>query len=125
MGQFANDDIMDAALSLIKTNCDKMVACSAQPTTYAEANATYALADVAMTSSDFTGPANGDTSGRKLTVGAKSGVTVDTSGTATHVALLDSVNSRLLYVTTCASQAVVSGGTVSFGGWAIELRDPA
>jgi hypothetical protein len=125
MAQFANDDIMDAALNLIKTNCDKMVACSAQPTTYAEANATYALADVAMTSTDFTGPANGDTSGRKITVASKSGVTVDTSGTATHVALLDTVNERLLYVTTCPSQAVASGGTVSFGAWAIEIADPS
>lgn len=125
MPKFASDDIMDAALNLIKNNCDKMVACSSQPATFAEANATYALADVAMTSTDFTGPANGDTSGRKLTVDAKSGVTVDTSGTATHVALLDSVNSRLLYVTTCASQAVVSGGTVSIGAWPIEIADPS
>lgn len=125
MAAYANDDIMDAALNVIKSNCDKMVACSAQPATFAEANATYALADVAMSSTDFTGPANGDTSGRKLTSAAKSGVTVDTSGTATHVALLDTVNSRLLYVTTCTSQAVVSGGTVSIGGWSIELRDPS
>lgn len=125
MAKFANDDIMDAGLNLIKNNCDKMVACSAQPATFAEANATYALADVAMTSTDFTGPANGDTSGRKITVASKSGVTVDTGGDATHVALLDTVNSRLLYVTTCPSQGVESGGTVSFGAWAIEIADPS
>lgn len=124
MPQFSHDDIMDAALNLIKNNCDKMVACSAYPTSYTEANATYALSDVTMGSTDFT-LANGDTSGRKLTVASKSGVAVDADGTATHVALLDTVNSRLLYVTTCPSQAVASGGTVSFGNWPIEWRDPS
>lgn len=123
MAKSVHDDVLDGALNIIKNNCTRMVACSAQPTTYTEANATYALADVTMASGDFTN-ANGDTSGRKTTVAAKSSVTVDTSGTANNVALLDVTNSKLLYVTTCTSQALTSGNTVNFPAWDIEIADP-
>jgi hypothetical protein len=115
---------MDAAFDYLD-QCDKMTVCNAQPTTYAEANATFALADVAMTpDTDFT-KANGDTSGRKVTVAAKSGVTVDTSGTATHVALIRTTDSSLRYVTTVTSQALTSGNTVNIPAWDIEIADPA
>jgi hypothetical protein len=101
-----------------------MVACSTQPTTYTEANATYALADVTMTSGDFT-VANGDTSGRKVTVAAKSSVPVDTTGSFQHVALLDVSNSKLLYVTTGTTQTLTSGNTANFPAWDIEIADPS
>lgn len=123
MAKSTHDDVLDAALNYIKNNCTRMVLCSAQPTTFTEANATYALADVTMASGDFT-LANGDTSGRKVTVAAKTGVTVDATGTGNHVALLDVTNSKLLYVTTCTSQAVGAGGTVDFGTWKAEIADP-
>lgn len=123
MAKSVHDDVLDGALNIIKNNCTRMVACSTQPTTYTEANATYALADVTMTSTDFTA-ANGDTSGRKLTIAAKSGVTVDASGTYQHVALLDVTNSKLLYVTTGTSQSLTSGNTVNFPAWKIEIADP-
>lgn len=124
MAKSVSDDVLDGALNIIKNNCTRMTACSAQPTTYAEANATFALADVTMASGDFT-LANGDTSGRKLTVASKSGVTVDTTGTANHVALLDVSGSRLLYVTTAPTQALAAGGTMTFNAWKVELADPA
>jgi hypothetical protein len=124
MAKSVHDDVLDGALNIVKNNCTRMVLCSAQPTTYTEGNATFALADVTMASGDFTA-ANGDTSGRKLTVAAKSAVTVDTTGTGNHVCLLDVTNSKLLYVTTCASQAVGSGGTVDFGSWKFEIADPS
>lgn len=123
MAKIVHDDVLDGALNIIKNNATRMVACSAQPTTYTEGNATYALADVTVASGDFT-IANGTTSGRKATVTAKTGVTVDTSGTVTHVCLLDVTNSKLLYVTTTTSQAVVNPGTVDIGSWVIEIADP-
>ena len=125
MAKTVHDDVMDAALNYIKNNATRQVACSAQPTTYAEANATYALADVTMASTDFT-IANGDVSGRKLTVAAKSGVLIDTSGTATYVALLDVTNSKLLAVTSCTSLALTANGsnTVNFPAWDHEFTDP-
>lgn len=123
MAKWANDLLMDAAFDWVD-QCTTQILCSAQPTTYAEATSTYALADVAMTpDTDFT-KANGDTSGRKVTVAAKSSVTVDSSGTGTHVALVRSNDSSLRYVTTCTSQAVTAGNTVNFPAWDIEIGDP-
>jgi hypothetical protein len=121
MAKIVHDDVLDGATSVIKTNCNLMIVCSTQPTTRTEAVTTYALADVAMASGDFT-QGNGDVSGRKVTVAAKSGVTIDASGTATHIALVD--GTRLLYVTTCTSQGLNSGGTVDFPAWDIEIADP-
>jgi hypothetical protein len=123
MAKSVHDDVLDGMLNIIKNNCTRMVICSQEPTTYTEANATYALADVTMASGDFT-IANGDTSGRKVTVAAKSSVPVDASGTGNHVALLDVTNSKLLYVTTNTGQALTSGNTVNFGSWKIEVADP-
>jgi hypothetical protein len=124
VAKYVHDDVLDGALNIIKNNCTRMVACSSQPTTYAEGNATYALADVTMTGADFTN-ADGTVSGRKTTVGAKSGVTVDNSGTFGHVALLDVSNSKLLYVTTGTSQVLTAGNTVDFPAFKIEIRDPS
>ena len=105
MAKWANDSMMDAALSYVD-DATLLTVCSAQPTTYAEASATYKLADVVLTAGagngDFT-LANGDSSGRKLTVAQQSNMDIDSSGTATHVALCISGSSTLLYVTTCTS----------------------
>ena len=124
MGKSVNNDVLDGAFNIVKNNCTRVTLCSAEPTTYAEGNATYALADVTVDSSDFT-IADGDTSGRKVTVAAQSGVTVDTSGTATHIALLDVSGSRLLYVTTTTSQVVTSGNTANLPAFDIEIADPS
>ena len=120
MAKSVSNDVLDAALNEIATGTI-MTACSAEPTTRAEAVTTYALADVTMTGGDYTN-ADGDVSGRKVTVAAKSSVTVDSSGTATHVAICDGL--VLLYVTTCTSQALTSGNTVNFPAWDIEIADP-
>ena len=124
MAKYANDLVMDAALDFV-AGSNSMIVCSAQPTTYAEATATYALADVALAGGDFT-KANGDSSGRKTTVAAKNSVLIDASGTATHVALVDTGNSRLVYVTTCTSQALTANAsnTVNIPAWDIEIGDP-
>ena len=124
MAKAIPDAILDKTLDEIAT-ATKQVLCSAQPTTYAEANATYALADIVIDSGDFT-KANGDTSGRKVTIGAQTGVLIDTSGTGTHIALIRTADSTLIYVTTCTSQAVTANGsnTVNMPAWDIELADP-
>ena len=125
MAKATPDAVLDKPLDEIAT-ATRMIACSAQPTTYTEANSTYALADVTMGGGDFT-KANGDTSGRKVTMSAKSSVLIDTSGTANHVALVRVSDTTLLYVTTCTSQALTANGsnTVNFPAWDIEFADPA
>ena len=126
MAKSVHNDVLDGALNIVKNNATRMTVCSDEPTTYAEGNATYALAAVTVASGDFTN-ADGDTSGRKCTVAAKSGVLIDASGTATHIALLDVTNSKLLYVTTCTSQALTANGsnTVDFPSWKFEIADPS
>lgn len=125
MSKSASNAMLDGSLLVLKNGVTRMVACSAEPTTYAEANATYALADITMADTDFT-IADGDTSGRKVTVGAKSGAVIDASGDATHVALLDVSGEALLYVTTCSTLTLTAGAgnTVSFPAWKIEIADP-
>jgi hypothetical protein len=121
MPKTAPDAVMDAAFDYID-QADVMHVCStldATPT-YAEI-VSASLADVAMTpNTDFT-KAAGDTSGRKVTVAAKSSVNVDASGTANHIALVTVSGSVVRYVTTCTSQALTSGNTVNIPAWDIEI----
>lgn len=124
MAKWANDNVMDAALDYVATGT-RMVVCSGQPANFAGI-AAVALADVTLTAGDGNGDytvANGDTSGRKLTVAAQSNITIDSSGDATHVSIDD--GTTLLYVTTCTTQTLTSGGTVTVPAFDIEIADPA
>jgi hypothetical protein len=122
MAKWANDLVMDAALDYIAT-ATRIFVCSAQPATYAEASSTYDLATGTIDGTDFT-KANGDSSGRKVTVSAQSGLAVDHSGTATHIAIGIASGSELVYVTTCTSQALTAGNTVNVPAWDVEIADP-
>lgn len=120
MAKAVDDTVLDGAFNIVD-NATRQVVCSGQPANFAGI-AAVALADVTMTAgTDYT-KANGDTSGRKVTVAAKSAVTVDSSGTATHVTLDD--GTTLLFVTTCTSQALTAGNTVNIPAWDIEIADP-
>lgn len=125
MAKKAHDDVMDGALNVVKTNCTRMTACAGEPATFAEANIGGAkfLADVTLASGDFT-ISDGDTNGRKVRVAQKTGVTVDNTGTVDHIALLDVTNSKLLYVTTCTSQVLTAGNSMTFAAWDVEIADP-
>ena len=122
MAKFTDDSVLDAALAKVAT-ADRMVVTSAQPANFAGI-AAVALADVVLTAGDGNGDyviADGDVSGRKVTVGAQSGVNVDSTGTATHVCLDD--GTTLLQVTTCTSQALTSGNTVNIPAYDVEFAD--
>jgi hypothetical protein len=125
MGKSVHDDVLDGALNILKNNVTKITVCATAPTTYTEGNATNALADVTVDSADFT--VADDTSGRKVTIGEQASVLIDTSGTADHIALLDVTNSKLLYVTTCTSQALVANAsnTVTIPAFKISIADPS
>jgi hypothetical protein len=69
--------------------------------------------------------ADGDISGRKVTVAAQNGASVIASGTATHVVLATGGATDLIrYITTCTSQALTSGNTANVGAWDVEVADP-
>lgn len=129
MAKFVHDDVLSAACAKIADNCNKMYLDSADPgSNFTSAGTTYALADQTMT----VGTGNGDytiedgtTSGRRCTVEQQSGVVVDSSGTATHVALADSGNSKVYVVTTMNATVLVAANTVTVAEWGIEFRDAA
>ena len=125
MARYILPAVQDVLLEEI-AEATTLVVCSTQPTTRTEAVTTYKLADVAVTpgsgNGDFT-LAAGDVSGRKLTVALQADVPVDATGSAQHIALVD--GTRLLFVTTCTTQAVTSGNTVTIPAWDIEVANPA
>lgn len=123
MAKSATDAVLDGTLDIIATGT-LLTVCSAEPTTYTEAATTYKLADVVLDSGDFS-KANGDTSGRKITIAQQSAVPVDTTGTATHVAISTTSGSLLRVVTTCTSQALTSGNTVTVPAFDFEISDPS
>ena len=112
MGKSSNTDNQDALLNNIKNNSTRLCVCSTEPTTYTQAITTYKLAIATIAAANFTGPS---TSGgnRRLVSIANSNITVDANGDAQHVALADSVNLKLLYVTTCTLQNVTVGNLVN------------
>jgi len=123
MAKSVHDNVLDAALNYIKNNATRICVCSTEPTTYTQAETTYMLAIKTISASDFTGPANGDTNGRKVTSNQHTGVSITNGGTALHVAFTIA-GTTLIYVTTCTSQALTGGGTVTIPAWDIEIADP-
>lgn len=118
MGKKVHNDVLDAALNEIKTATGLCVNTS-EPADRAAAISDNLMPEATPT---FTGPVDGDTSGRKVTINASNGNTADANGTATHVSLIDAA--VLLYVTTCTSQGITSGNTVNVGAWDVEIADP-
>jgi len=125
MAKFLPDASIDGMLNWMQLRITGISVCSTQPTTYAEATATYKLADKnGLTSTDLT-VTDGDTSGRKLVMVAHSAVTIDTTGTAAHVAWWGSSGSILLLVTTCTTIPLTTGSTVTIPTHDFEIRDVA
>jgi len=124
MAKSVHNDILDAALNYIKNNATRICVDSTEPTTYTQAETTYMLVIKTISSSDFTGPADGDTSGRKVTSNQHTDVTITNSGTAAHIAFTVA-GSKLLFVTTCSNQALVATNKVTVPAWDIEIADPA
>src|SRR4249920_1816382 len=125
MPKVAPDPTIDGSLDLIALST-AMHVCSTLDTTPTFAEVTAAsLANVTLAPADFT-KAAGDVSGRKVTVAAKSGVSVTASGTANHIALVTVTGSIVRYTTTCTSQALTAGGgnTVSIPAWKVEVQAP-
>ena len=119
MAKWQLDAVLDAALTYISTNATQIFVCSTQPTTYAEASSTYAL--TSTETPGFQANGDGDANGRKLTVDEEADCTITASDDAEHIALCSA--DALIYVTTCTSQALTSGGTVTIPTWDIEIAD--
>lgn len=104
------DRVYDNGLTVLDTEANKILITSAEATTYTQANATYALGN--STSLSISAPAARSGGGREVTIAAITDGSVTATGTATHYAIVDTANSRLLATgSLSASQAVTSGNT--------------
>jgi len=121
---FLNDRVFDDGLTVLDTEANKILITSAEPATYTEANATYALGN--STSLSIGAPQDRSGGGREVVVAAITDGSVTATGTATHYAIVDTINSRLLAAgSLTASQAVTSGNTFTLTSVAIGIPDPA
>ncbi len=116
--------VYDAALAKIATGT-RASFCSAEPANYAGI-AAVSLAEATLTAGDGNGDwtiADGDTSGRKLTLAEQASVIPASAGTVTYLAIDD--GSTLLATTPVASQAVTTTQTWDNPATKVlEINDP-
>lgn len=116
------DAVIDGGLDYIAANTTRVHVCSAEPANYAGIAAVL-LAQYTVTSGNFT-KANGDTSGRKITLGALSGNTATAAGNGSHIAF--SNGSDTLYgVISGDGDAIANGQQVDIAAVDVwEIADP-
>lgn len=129
MAKYLNDDVLDALLNAIKNNGTRLSLCEGEPSSYAEATTLKgsggkAVVVLTISSANFSGPSDGDSSGRKLVKSEQTGVTISEAGTVTYLAVCDSATSKILLITTTGSKAVTAGQSVTISEFKIEVADP-
>lgn len=119
MTRYAHPDVLDNGPGYIKTNCNKVILTNAYSNVYATVNTTAKVAEAALVTGDFA-LSGVDGAARVLTaaIAAKAGgnalMTV-ADGTNMHIAFVDTVNSKVLFVTEESSnQSITSGNPVTF-----------
>lgn len=125
MAKFAHSDVLDQGPNFIKSNCNKMAVVSAYTfgDSYATVNGNI-LAEATMASGDFTlATATND---RTLTTAAgKTDASANATGTASHIVFVDTVNSKVLWVTEETSgQTITSGNPVNFPSLVYTAKQP-
>tara|TARA_R110002153_G_scaffold161731_1_gene314155 strand:+ start:234 stop:605 length:372 start_codon:yes stop_codon:yes gene_type:complete len=116
--------VFDNGLTVLDTEADKILITSQEATTYTEANATYALGN--SSSLSIAAPSDRSGGGREVVVAAITDGSVSGTGTATHYAIVDTGNTRLLAAgSLSASQSVTTGNTFTLSTVSIGIPDPA
>lgn len=117
------DRVMDNGLSVLDTEANVLHLTSQEASTYAEATSTYSLGSA--TGISISSPSDRAGGGRKVTLAAITNGVFNANGTATHYAIVDTVNSRLLATDTLtASQIVYAGNNFALTTMDIEFTDP-
>ena len=126
-----SDYVLDGSLARVQ-EADQFHVCSQEPTTYAQATTTYdgtanKYSVGVKTSPTITAAADRTGGGREVEISVFSDGVINATATATHFALVDSANSRLLLTGNLTeSQAATQGNPLSISA-AIPLGngDPA
>jgi hypothetical protein len=125
MAKYAHPDVLDNGIAYIRTNCNKIAVISAYTfgDSYSTVNANI-LAEATMTSTDFTLGTSGND--RTLTSATgKSDTSANATGAASHIAFLDTANSKTLWVTEeTSSQVITAGNQVNFPSLVYTSKQP-
>jgi hypothetical protein len=125
MAKYAHPDVLDQGINYIKTNCNKIAVISAYTfgDPYSTVNGNI-LAEATMTSTDFTLATSGND--RTLTSATgKSDSSANATGAASHIAFVDTSNSKVLWVTEETSgQTITSGNAVNFPSLVYTSKQP-
>ena len=125
MAKWAHADVLDNGINYIKTNCNKVAVISAYTAgdSYATVNGNI-LAEAMMVSTDFTLGASG--SNRTLTTASgKQDTSANATGAASHIAFVDTVASKVLWVTEETSgQSITAGNPVTFPSLVYTAKQP-
>ena len=123
MSNYIVDAVPNAALQYLEDNVTALHICSGDPADRA-AVLTNSLGNVAVDATDFT-IANGDTSGRKSTMGQQSIASASASGTGA-VACLINATVLVWRADLSATQSITSGNPITVNAVDVdEIRDPA
>ena len=115
--------VFDNGLTVLDTEANAIHITSAEATDFANVSS-VTLGN--STSLSIGAPQDRSGGGREVVVAAITDGSVTGTGTATHYAIVDTVNSRLLATSTLtSSQAVTSGNTFTLSSVAIGIPDPA
>lgn len=125
MAKYAHPDVLDQGPNFIKTNCNKVILLDAY--TFGDSYVTVLtnlLAEATMVSGDFTLGTSGNN--RTLTTAAgKQDASANAGGAASHIAFVDTVNSKVLWVTEETSgQTIVLGNPVTFPSLVYTAKQP-
>ena len=129
MSKWVHADVLDNGPAYIKNNCNKVCVLSsyAEGDNYATVTAAI-LAEAAMASTDFTlaNSGAGPVYNRAMTTASgKQDTAANVSGTASHIAFVDTVASKVLWVTDETSgQSIPAGNPVTFPSLVYTAKQP-
>lgn len=119
-----NDRVYDNGLTVLDTEANRLDICSQEPATFTAATSTYTLGN--KTSLSIGAPAARSGGGREVTIASFTDGAVTGNGSATHYAIVDTVNSRLLATgSLSSSQTVTAGNTFSLAAFKVGMPAPA
>jgi hypothetical protein len=128
MAKFCSSIILDAAATVIRDRGAKIAVCTSVAITTVDLVQANMLAETTLTtgagSTSYT-IADGDVSGRKITISAQASIAVATTGIAQQICIYTTIGTTaLLYKTDATTQALAStANKVTIPSWKIEFRD--
>lgn len=119
-----NDRVFDNGLTVLDTEANSIHITSQLATSYTDATTTSTLGNSGALS--ISAPQDRVGGGREVVVAAITGGSVTATGTASHYAIVDTVNLRLLVAGAVTTpQAVTSGNTFDLSATTVGIPDPA